>query len=452
MPIADLLHDMNPAWMDPRARAASRFPVRRKLHAQLLQHLSSSERRAAVMLGPRQVGKTTLLLQLADDLVDKVGVAPPNVTYFDFSDDRLPLEGISPRDVVDFAPPGVRQDQPRFFLFDEVGRGARWAQWLKNAVDARHGRFIVTDSASTLLLQGGRESGLGRWDEYRIEALSMREYLAFQALPDESLESTLRRLPSPFERYLSFGGRPEHVLAESLTDVRRRIRADTVDRAIRRDLLRYDVDVERVRELFVYLVTDSGAIFDAAARARLLQRPGASPVDRRSLEKWVRLLEETMLIVRLDPFARAATGKLAGRSYPKLYASDHGLVVAFSGVADPLEDPAVRGRAFEAAVFRHLRECVERTDLALAYARDKRGAAEVDFVVHEGPKVRALVEVTSGKDPTGKLEQVAAAARDLKARRSIIVHGGMEERRKGDVWLAPAPSFLLGAPEWIGGA
>jgi predicted AAA+ superfamily ATPase len=95
---------------------------------------------------------------------------------------------------------------------------------------------------------------------------------------------------------------------------------------------------------------------------------------------------------------------------------------------------------------------VERTDLALAYARDKRGAAEVDFVVHEGPKVRALVEVTSGKDPTGKLEQVAAAARDLKARRSIIVHGGMEERRKGDVWLAPAPSFLLGAPEWIGGA
>jgi predicted AAA+ superfamily ATPase len=422
------------------------------LHGRLLEHLSSTQRRAAVMLGPRQVGKTTLLLQLADDLVGKVGVAPPNVTYFDFSDDRLPAEGISPREVVDFAPPGVRLDQPRFFLFDEVGSGARWAQWLKHAVDARHGRFLVTDSASTLLLQGGRESGLGRWDEYRIEALSFREYLAFQALPGESPGSTMRRLPSPFEKYLSFGGRPEHVFASSLTDVRRRIRADTVDRAIGRDLLKYDVDVERVRELFVYLVADSGAIFDAGARARLLQRPDTAPVDRRSLDKWIALLEETMLIVRLDPFARAATGKLAGRAYPKLYASDQGLVVAFSGVADPVEDPAVRGRALEAAVFRHLREHVERTGQALSYARDRRGSGEVDFVVHEGPKVRALVEVTSAKDPTKKLEPVAAAARDWKARRAIVVHGGLEERREGEVWLAPAPSFLLAPSEWIGGA
>ncbi len=404
------------------------------------------------MVGPRQVGKTTLLLQIADDLVDKFGIAPPNVTYFDFSDDRLAVEGVSPRDVVDYAPSGLRQDQPRFFLFDEVSRGARWAQWLKHAVDAHHGRFIVTDSASTLLRQGSRESGVGRWDEYSIEALSMREFLAFQALPGEAAESTLTRLPQLFERYLSLGGRPEHVLADSLSEARRRIRADTVDRAIGRDLIRYDVDVERVRELFVYLVTDSGAIFDAAARTRLLQRPGASPVDRRSLDKWVALLEETMLIVRLEPFARAVTGKLAGRSYPKLYASDHGLVVAFSGIAEPLEDFDVRGRALEAVVFRHLRGCVEHTDLALSYARDRRGTAEVDFVVHDGPGVHALVEVTGGKDPRKKLEQVSAASRDLKARRSIVVHGGLEERREGTVWLAPAPSFLLATSDWIGGA
>jgi predicted AAA+ superfamily ATPase len=421
------------------------------MHAHLLKHLSGTRRRAAVLLGPRQVGKTTLLLQLADDLVGEVGVAPANVTYFDFSDDRLPAEGISPRDIVDFAPLGVRQDQPRFFLFDEVGRGARWAQWLKHAVDAHQGSFLVTDSASTLLFQGGRESGLGRWDEYRIEGLSLREYLAFQALPGELPGATMRRLPSPFERYMSFGGRPEHVLAESLTEVRRRTRADTVDRAIGRDLLRYDVDLERIRELFVYLVTDSGAIFDAGARARLLQRPDATPVDRRSLGKWIALLEETMLIVRLDPFARAATGKLAGRAHPKLYASDHGLVVAFSGVADPLEDPAVRGRVLEAAVFRHLREHVETTDEALSYSRDRRGLAEVDFVVHRGQKVHALVEVTSGKDPKRKVDRLAATAQRLGARRSIIVHGGLEERREGDVWLAPAPSFLLAVPEWLGG-
>ena len=450
MSLSDLLHDMNPYWSDARARVASRFRYRRELHGELLRHLAGNERRAAVVIGPRQVGKTTLLLQVADDLIDGEGVAPANVTYFDFSDDRLPVDPVSPRSVVNFEPPGLRKDQPRFFLFDEVSGAARWSQWLKHAVDERAGRFVVTDSASTILRQGGRESGLGRWDEYRIEALSFREFLALQALPGETAEATLFRIPQPFERYLSLGGRPEHVHADSFAEARRRIRSDTVDRAIGRDLI--GVDVARVKELFVYLVSDSGAIFDAAARGRLLQRPGAEPVDRRSIDKWVALLEDTMLIVRLNPFARAATAKLAARSYPKLYASDPGLLVAFSGISEPLQDPAVRGRAFEAAVFRHLRGYVSRTDLAISYLRDKRGTAEIDFVVHEGSKVHALVEVTAAKDPRDKVAQVAAAAREFKARRAIVVHGGSEERRAGDVWLAPATSFLLETSEWIGGA
>ena len=124
-----------------------------------------------------------------------------------------------------------------------------------------------------------------------------------------------------------------------------RIREDIIDRAIRRDLLRLKVDVERIRELFVYLIEDSGSIFEGKARARLLQRPASSLVDQRSLEKWIALLEDSRLIQRLDPFAASSPGRLAGRSYPKLSAADHGLVVAFSGLLDPLDDFGVLSRA-----------------------------------------------------------------------------------------------------------
>jgi len=68
-----------------------------------LEHLTSSQRRAAVLTGPRQVGKTTLLQQLADALVAQ-GVPPAQVTYFDFSDERLPAEGVSAREVVEYLP------------------------------------------------------------------------------------------------------------------------------------------------------------------------------------------------------------------------------------------------------------------------------------------------------------------------------------------------------------
>jgi predicted AAA+ superfamily ATPase len=126
------------------------------------------------------------------------------------------------------------------------------------------------------------------------------------------------------------------------------------------------------------------------------------------------------------------------------------LVVAFSGVADPLGDPSVLAPSLEATVFRHLRGCVDRTNLGLAYLRDKQGLKEADFVVHEGRRVRALVEVTVAKDPDKKLEQMAKLARDLKAPRSIVVHGGLQERREGAVWFAPAPAFLMNASDWIG--
>jgi predicted AAA+ superfamily ATPase len=273
--------------------------------------------------------------------------------------------------------------------------------------------------------------------------------VGIQALPGEDLANALARLLDPFERYLALGGRPEFVYAESFAEAHRRIRVD-IDRAIVRDLLRSGADVERVRELFVYLVSDSGAIFDSATRTRFFQRPGGAPADRRSLEKWVGLLEDTMLISRADRLAGGHAARLAARSYPKLYASDHGLAVAFSGLADPLSDPSVRGRAFEAVVFRHLRESAPEGS-SVSYVRDAEGRSEVDFIVHEGNRVHVAVEVTSAKDPSKKLDKLRSAGARLKANRSIVVHGGVEQRRDGDVWLAPASSFLLAPTDWIGG-
>lgn len=452
MYVTELLQEANPFWRDPATTLAGGVTRPRELFGVLMQHLSSGTRRAAVLTGPRQVGKTTLLLQLGDALLQQ-GVPPAQLTYFDFSDDRLPAAGISAREVVDYLPPSARSDLPRFFLLDEISRSLRWSEWLKHAVDHKQGRFLVTDSAAQVLAQGARESGLGRWDEYRMEALTFREFVGLQAHGEESPEVALRRLPNAYARYLSVGGRPEFIFEESLGRALQRIRRDTVDRAIVRDLLRRDVDVERVRELFVYLVEDSGAIFDPKTRGRLLQRPGAPPVDRRTLDKWTSLLLESLLLARLDAFAPSATGRLAGRSHPKLYASDHGLVVAFSGVAEPLTDPSVVGRALEAAVFLNLRALAQtKSGFTMSYLRDRSGQTEIDFVVHEGPKVLAVVEVTTSKDPRKKLEQLLQARLASKKVVKVVVHGGSEERLDGPVRVAPAPKFLIDPGRWIGGA
>jgi len=441
MSFAPILEDQNPWWRDAAHRSARRYPARRDLQSVVLaQLLRRDDRRAVVLLGPRQVGKTVLLRQTADDLLD-AGLAPGNLTYFDFSDERL-TEVTSLREVADAQPVGGDPDQPRVLLFDEVRSSGEWDRWLKQAVDAGGQRIAVSDSAASLLRDGARESGQGRWDEHRLEGLSFREFLRLQAGPEEPVEGVLRRSPNQLERYLALGGFPEHARSDDFPEVRRRLRGDIADRAILRDLSVFGVEVQRVKDLFVYLVQDSGAELTLKTRADDLK------ADTRSVGDWVRLLSETLLIARLDRATRRATAGL--RSSYKLYAADHGLVAAFA--AAPPGDDAVRARIFEAVVFRHLREVALKVEASLTYFRAEKGDEEIDFVLR-GPDAVVGVEVTSSSRlRPEKIEKVRKVGRSLGADRLLIVHGGSVEAAHPEVQAVPLQRFLLDPISAVGGA
>ena len=427
-----ILEDHNPWWSDSQARRATSYPARRDLHARLVEYLGlRGGRRALLVVGPRQVGKTVLLLQLADQLLSD-GWPPGNLTYFDFSDDRL-IEAISPRQIVDLTPVGVSPERPRLFLLDEISRAIKWGAWLKQAVDRGQDRFIVTDSAASVLRGEGSESGQGRWEEFRLEGLSFAEFLHLIAIPGESSQDTLRRVPNAVERYLAVGGFPEHALSADYYQVRERIRTDIADRAIRRDLLRLGVDVERLRALFVYLVQDSGAILNAAIRSRDI---GADP---RSVAHWVTLLEDTNLISRLQRHTGSAAVRL--RSQPRIYASDHGLIAAFTPGGSLERGHNTRGRAIEAVVNRHLREVARNSQAELSFFR-QNDDLEADFVLDFGGKC-TVIEVTASSDPGArKLSRLVRVGESLKTTRLVMIHGGMVDAPKAPVTSISLPRFL----------
>ena len=170
MDTTSILRDQNRWWANPRHRETLRLPRRRDAFGRILEYLGDVHGgRAAALLGPRQVGKTTLLLQVVDELLVK-GWPAGNIVFFDFSDERL-VSAVSPREVVEGPPVGLSAEYPRVFLFDEIQNAPGWQKWLKGAVDKSRraagagSRFIVTGSAAASLRQGGVESGQGRWDE-----------------------------------------------------------------------------------------------------------------------------------------------------------------------------------------------------------------------------------------------------------------------------------------------
>ncbi len=439
----EILFDQNPWWQDPASpRRGQQFPRRRELFSAVLERLMRfDDRRASVVTGPRQVGKTVMLQQIADELL-KQGWPPGNITYFDFSDDRITAPGITAREVVDVVPREHKNGKPRIFLLDEIGSSEKWASWLKQAVDTMDHRIVVTDSATSLVRKGGRESGMGRWDEHVLEGLSFHEYLHLQSMEGESLDNALARLPSPLERYLSFGGFPEHLQSNSLSDVRRRIRSDVADKAILRDIQKLGVrQPMKVKDLFIYLVADSGSIFD------LRTRKGDLDADHRSVSDWLGLLEDTLLVSRLEPLARRKTAKLRGRSLPRIYAADHGLIVAFSSEADPMADSEVRGKVYEAAVYRHLRELSRRQEGQLGYFRSDDQKKEIDFVLRTSKETIAI-EVTSSASPGKKPAKLKNMPGHLKLTSKVLVYGGLKEKRTGGIHQIPIHRFLLN-PESI---
>lgn len=441
-----LLHDANPWWSKPpNGSFLPLQPFARGRLRDILRTLRPGER-AVSLVGPRQVGKTVLLKQTVEVLLglrrDPTGnesepLPPQNVTYFSFDDDRITRD-VSPREVVDAKPPGVDESLPRYFILDEVSRAHRWDVWLKAAVDrSRHGpgqvdhRFLVSDSASTLLAGGRQESGLGRWDEVRIEPWTLGELLSLD--PSETPDEALRRDPTLYERYLARGGFPGHALSPETDDiVQARIRANIVDVAIYKDLDRHLQKADLARRFFVYLAQESGTEQNLSARAADLG------VDRRSVENWLALLRRAALVHLLDRQSRSGKASARLKAITRCFVVDHGIVAALS-LAEMR--PLANARLVETAVFRHLREVALDPRSRLTYFRDDQG--ESDFVLEVAGMTIAVEATTAAPRRHGKLARFRHAAERIGAQRMVVIHGGLEEGEIDGTILLPLHRFLI---------
>lgn len=324
------------------------------------------------------------------------------------------------------------------FLFDEVHSSPDWSRWLKQLADARAGLIVATDSAAALMRDGSAESGPGRWDEVKVRFLSFPD---FHRLRRGGARHRVQAPLDPvvaapdFDAYLIRGGFPEHVRDDGAARVRERIRTEIADRAIEKDLARAAGlrDTRRVKALFVALAEMSGAIFDASARARDLG------VSRQSVDGWVDLLKDTFLLRILPRRARSAAKGL--RSHPKVYASDPGLVCAFSRAFDPLGDPRTLGRALETAALRHLDEAAARWDGRLSYYRE--GSQEADFVL-ETAAGDFVVEVKADQTPDRReLESFAGVVARFRGGHAVFASRTATERLH-----RTKPSPVKEAPIW----
>lgn len=363
--------------------------IDRRLQAQLRSLLA--EYPAVVLLGPRQVGKTTLALEIAE-MMDSV--------YLD-------LESTADRAKLSDVELYLRDHEDRLVIFDEVHRVPDLFRSLRGLIDRgrrkgkRAGRFLLLGSASMDLLRQSGETLAGRvaylelnpFDVLEVDASARDKLWVRGGFPDSFLASNDGRSLAWRENFI------RTYLERDVPQLGPRIPAETL------------------RRFWVMLAHTQGGLLNAATLARGLG------VDGKTVAKYLDLMVDLLLVRRLRPWHKNI-GKRLVKS-PKVYVRDSGITHALLGLGDKEEilgHPVV-GPSWEGFVIENLLSVApERADAGFYRAS---GGAEIDLVLtFPGQRVWAI-EIKRSLDPK-PARGFHSGCKDVKPDARFVVYPGDE--------------------------
>lgn len=397
-----VLQEFNPWWS---SQALADLPDwERSAVAQVWRWTQNTDTRRALLLsGARQVGKTTIFRQTVRRLL-AAGTPPTTILYATFDHPLLKLAGLENtlRAWEELFPqvPGSGQ---RWLFLDEIQYVPDWQTWVKHQVDFQPGNRVAMTGSADPLHTGSRESGVGRWETLPVPTLAFAEYLRLRKvdvpdLPDfRSLRDLFdwrdadfvltarqaRPLTAHFHEYLLRGGFPEPALSNDLTRCQRLLREDIVEKVLKRDMTAiYNVRrVLEVEKIFLYLCYHDGGILDIPTLTRQLDG-----VSRSLALNFLELFESTHLIYRLKPYGY---GKAVLRGRDKVYLADAALPGAMMLLGRKLlEQPERLGAAVETAFFKHVYTRFYDRAPQFSYWQDKKHRdVEVDLIAEMGDRI-----------------------------------------------------------------
>jgi len=379
-------------------------PFQRALVNDLEIAIRHPRRLIQVVIGPRQVGKTTAVQQLLERLKQPSHVAA--------ADSALPPgpEWIESHWSMAASLPAT-SEAPTILVLDEIQKVQGWSEvvkrlWDESARKNRPLRVILLGSSSLLLQKGLEESLAGRYLLHRCPHWDWTEC-------QQAFGWTL-------DQWLFFGGYPGAApFANDQTLWKRYVADSLVEPAIARDVLQLQTvhKPSLLRHLFAFAAAFPAQYVSYTKMLGQLHDAG----NTTTLAHYLKLLQTAFLVSGLELYS-AGCGRHRGSS-PKLIVWNSALIHALSRFSfeEARHDGAWWGRTVENAVGLHLLNHLTEPTWTVTYWRE--GNAEVDFVVTQGRDVWAL-EVKSGRP--GRISGLAAfRARYPQARTLLIGSEGI---------------------------
>jgi predicted AAA+ superfamily ATPase len=374
-------------------------------------------RRSALLLGPRQTGKSTLVaaqLPAGAWTVDLLRHDEFLRYSKDPSEFRLAVEE------------RVRRGC-RVVFVDEVQKVPELLDEVHGLIERLGVRFVLTGSSARKLRRGGANLLAGRAASLRLHPLVVGEHG-----PRFDLERALR-----------IGALPAIVAADD-EDARARLR-DYAETYLREEVLAESL-VRHLGGFARFLdvaAAQCGELLNTAAVAR------EAAVAVRTVSEYFQILEDTLIGFRLEAWRRSARKRLV--AHPRFYLFDTGVTNALNRRLTAALDPVTRGRLFEQWLVLECRRLIDyaASETQLFFWRTNHGA-EVDLLVERHGRLVAAVEITTSRRVSGAdLEGLRSFADEHPAVPRFVVTPTAEPRRIEGTLVTNWADFLERLRTWL---
>lgn len=364
------------------------------------------EKRILSIIGPRRVGKSTLIYQTIDYLLNIKKIDKKRILLFSgddpslFFDENDKLSDVLEVYFNEILEESITKITSKIYIFiDEIHFIKNWQNYLKIYFDRKYPiKFIVTGSSSVHLFKDANESLLGRIENLYVLPLTFHQFLNFHRTyvekqedilipkfdincPEESFQKLKKlyeneelaiTIKSILKEYILVGGYPEYFEERNIDVWQRRLADDIITRGIYKDILSiYNIKSPEILEKLMYYIADNNSqTFSYSGMT------GNFGIDTVTLITYIGYLKQAFLINVLENYS-TNIGKVI-RANKKLSILDNGIQNSLLKKKEITDNDA--GHIIEAMVDFDLRLLCEKENAKQYYYRNAN-KEEIDVIL-----------------------------------------------------------------------
>ena len=410
------LEEFNHWWTSGKVDPELALIFKRDHYFEIEKHLD--KRFISALVGLRRVGKTTILYQIIQKLIERK-IEKTNILFFSFDETSAKLSDVLEA-YLELHNKDFRQEKVYVF-FDEIQKCNNWENQLKKYYDLYPKlKFLISGSESLFIKKRTKETLAGRIFEFKLTSFTFNEYLRFKEIKGQDLKYETKIKPL-FLKFVEKGGFPETFFFESDKDFKEYVRALVIDKIIYKDIPKlFNIDDPDFLNTLLELISSNPGMY-----IEYLSLSKQFGKDRRVIKKYISYLKESFLIILLGNYRKGSITTL--RKMKRAYPVDTALIYLYK---TKIEE-SFYGRMVETFIINQLK--------ATSFWRNGN---EIDIIHNDFPIEIKYQENISTQD----FKPILNFMKKFKVNQGTIITKKDEKELKfeeGKIKLIPAWKFIL---------